>query len=240
MDAKKRKTVRRPRPVKRPEIEVENVIDDYLMSLAGLIRTIFVANYRRTMIALTGTHSTWGEKPMAKWDGGTNDEGTFQPIWPKVASLCLEYDLDPVSFVTAQFRTNSRPPSPNVLLSPTAITRYEHALETQAEELRRKLMIYDRVFAQKAFELEHLLGCNKATAARAAIRNMDADLSPLYRYSRCMRARDEESASRFHDAALIQYLCRHNAYDEFWGDLIPAILRDEAQRFLARFARKRR
>lgn len=211
------------------------VDDTTLTQTAGLIRALFVAQIRRAHQSLSGVVSTWGERHMTRWDGGTNDQGTFQSVWVQIARLCIDNEYDPTGFVSAQFRDGHEPPKPNMLLGAKASQQYEYAVRNDKDRLKDRLRIEEELFLNEVALRRAGTNRDVAEVARSVIRNPSLGLSALFRYCKCRSVGDKETAKLFKEAAFIQYLCRRKHYDAAWGDFIPQSLRKKADAYLEQF-----
>lgn len=212
-----------------------------LIALSKQLRTFYVLAFREHELRKRGVLSDYGSRPIARYDGGKDSAGyTFKPLWPKVAEFVLANGLDGQTLVNAVFRSwdETKPPPPNLLLSRRVLSDYAAYAEFERHELANLLNSYQVRFQTEVYVRQKQTGRDTEAAAAAVIEDGLCSFSPLFRYCMAEAAGHARLAAKFHDSAFQQYLLRRTGYDQTWGDVIPAQLRTEAERFVAGLARK--
>jgi hypothetical protein len=218
----------KPAGVPLLSLDPESVVS----SLAVHVRRLFVVHYQNAK----GGGSTWGNRPMARWDGGEDSAGrVHQPVWPKIARHLAAHQIDPAAFIEAQFlgrKGGDDVPLPNILLSQSAMAKF-HA---QPPESSRQLVLAWRAQMQHlevaAGERESFYHESPAVAAYYVLASPLSELSGLFRYCIARQADNGNLRAMFHDAALQQYVFRRHAYDQAWPEQIPPDLGVLADAFL--------
>lgn len=195
--------------------------------LSDQVREFWIAEHRayvrRTKSVLSDFQSS------ARWDGGRTAGGVrCKPIWPKVAAVIANNGLDPRMFVAAQFqyRTSGPPPTPNIMLSQSALERYNAYVAHQPDDLLTDLKLQVEEFNRCCRRLSPLYGEGKS-AITAILADRGLALSALFRYCIAFNEGLVNYAAIWQDPARTQYHRRRPQYDEVWGDCIPEHLRSE-------------
>jgi hypothetical protein len=234
MDADSR--TRSPARAPGPGLTVDS--DAVLGALAVHVRRIFVAHYRYAK----GGASSWGSRPMARWDGGEDARGrVHQPVWPRIARLLAAHQIDPNRFIEAQFlarKGGDDVPQPNMLLAASAMAAY-HA---RPPESARLLVLAWHAQMQhlevEAGARESLYRETPEVAAFYILASPLSELSGLFRYCVACQAGNAALKAMFADAALHQYVFRRHAYDRAWPDQVPPELVRLADAFLSQVSRE--
>ncbi len=209
-----------------------------LAATAAQIRKLFVACFRNAKLHREGVASDWGARHMPKWDGGDGDTASYEPIWPKVARVCLEGQMDPGAFVSSQFdrtgKGSERIPLPNILLGERAVDRYQTHQAGAVERLRRALNVQMIAFSEETKSREHERNLSTTAAAETVLRDRTFDLSGIFRYCLAVKGKAPVAAEKFFDSAVQEYVFQRRAYDAAWGDLIPDALKTAAAAFFAK------
>jgi hypothetical protein len=199
--------------------------------LQAFVRAIYVNAYRRAATLRTGVPSTWGEERIPCWDGGYDGQNNHKPVWPKIAQFCLDHQVDPVEFIAAQF-DNPDPgrelPTPNRLYRDAALGRYRQRVRAGANDLALALYLQRQHFESAVALVVEIDDLPEPGAIAEVLRDSKAQLSGLFRHGMAALVGLTAIAGQFHDAALLQYVFRRDAYDHAWGPLIPRRLREEA------------
>lgn len=200
------------------------------------LREIYILCYREA----TGKND-YGRGAMPQWDGGEDSFGKrHRPIWPKVAAKIIEYGVDPLDFVRAQFWVNgpsTKPPPPTYLLSEEAIARYGAYRRQATNEACQE---FDRGLSEVQGEVVLLTGGELRWEYSRALRQVllrsrtGCSASALFRYCLASSEGLADVCSHFYASALVQYVFRKDVYDAVWGARIPEGLRLEATRLRRR------
>lgn len=208
-----------------PKRELDNHLEKRL-------RDLWISEMRRYHLKTTGRPSTY--LPGPRLDGGRDIHGgKFQSVWPDLAKFVKANNLNPETFIKAQFTNcRGRPPlSPTMLKTSRAIKRSKTYQDTK--EFERTLQIakdgqirraYDAVESNKSF---YGPGAN---AYRAVIMDLNLPLSALFRYALAYSSQQMDLVEIWYELALAQYLYDSGPYDQVWGDLIPPPLREAAEK----------
>lgn len=211
--------------------------EDRVAPVARLIRTWWVMHWRAWHQRVTGKASYYGKGGLPRWDAdGTPDaDGRVytRPIWPKLALHCVQHDLEPQRLIRAYFsgcgpRTT---PLPTHLLSARTLELYRRVEAESTTAL--ELSLTRQLTAMQGVDTFCRV-TGKPDVNRQIHRALHGDrhgFSPLFRYCMFVKAGDPDSAGRYLDAALAQYVFDREAYDRTWADLIPEELRAAARRF---------
>lgn len=206
--------------------------EDTVRHVAGLVRWIYMSlarSYKGDM--------TYGEQRIPAWDGGKDKWGTERTeIWPRLARHLLELNADPLLYMRAQFTymSRARVPVPTTFFNDEAVAKYHRYCTEWPQSLRSQ---YDLALLSVQGILGPYvtrMGWAYPRALRSVLSNMvQVIASPLFRY--CMAANEglPDVAAAFHDEALGEYVFQKAAYDEQWGDRIPAELRRDAEEIRA-------
>lgn len=207
--------------------------DTVIESLAALLRRLFVVAYRSAKYNADGRESDWGSRHMPRWDGGDDDNGTYTAIWPKAAKLCLAEQMDPGTFVSAQFAAGRGSiPSPAHLTGPNAVARYVRVSASVPLTLRQALASQMSLLKEETAWRQLQREVSQHVAARSVLCDRNLDLSGLFRYVIAVKAGQVDIADRYRDAALQQYVLQREAYDQTWASMIPEDLRNYACEFI--------
>jgi hypothetical protein len=204
-----------------------------LHPLASEIRIAYIMAYRAHFQARHGVPSNFGSRPMPRWDGGEASDGrNYQPIWYKIAQVALQQGISPLDLIAGAFHgwDAKDPPWPTNLLSAKAIAYAQNNPGVTIEDTKRALQVQKDLWRIQIHLYQQERQCDFGTAARAALRNRRLELSSIFRYCLALDGGDPETAALFADGALKQYIFDRRAYDEGWGDLIPAALKQRADR----------
>jgi hypothetical protein len=205
-----------------------------LYPLANQIRTAYILAYRAHFLARHGVPSQFGSGPMPRWDGGEAADGrTYQPIWYRIARVALEHEVAPDDLIAGAFHNwdAKDPPWPTNLIGAEAIAYAVRHPGIAVDDTRRALEVQKDIWRIRIFLYMEDRGCDFAAAARACLRNRRLELSSIFRYCMAVDGGDAETAALFEAGALNQYLFNRRAYDQGWGELIPAALRSAADLF---------
>jgi hypothetical protein len=215
------------------EIDIGN--DRDLYEMANAVRTYYILEYRRHVESRqAGGPCTYGCRPMPKWDGGVGVDGKVydKPVWFTIVRYALNNQISPILLVRGTFRewTSPRPPLPNQFANALSLRRARN-LADPPTVFSDNLKMEDHRF--KSATTVHQLYNNMdiEAAARRALHDPTADLSPLYRYCVGRIGGADDVAERFERDAFQMYIFDRNAYDAAWGDRIPKELREAADYF---------
>lgn len=198
---------------------------------AAAIRRLYFACWRMEALRREGVESAWGSKRVPMYDGGDTDSGTYTPIWPRIARLCLAEQAEPAAFVRAQFAgRRGPPPQPNALLGPDAVARWRASIPRAEDDARTALAVQRRTFVVEAKWRVVASGhaFDDAEAGRRVLVDRNVALSGLFRHCMATRAVAPAIAAEFAGPALSQYLFQRDAYDRAWDGWIPGPLRAAA------------
>lgn len=205
-------------------------------NLGNIIRELYCRLYRQ----YNPQSKRYGESPLPQWDGGKDRWGAnHRPIWPQIAAHCLRHKVDPVIYLHVQFsETVGRPsPTPNQLLAENALNRYQTYLTRSDELLSGDKARSAGHLQRRLLQLEPARGTPEQKLLTALMDEKIVQSCPLFRYCIGFAQRLEAVTSRYHAAALQQYVFQHDLYDRAWGaDFIPSPLRQEAVMLRARMA----
>ena len=201
--------------------------------LAVLVRWIYMSLAR----AYKGDME-YGTKAIPQWDGGVDQWGRncTRPVWPRLARFLLERNVDPVTYMRAQFTymDRGRIPAPTAFFSDNAVSKYHCYCTEWPQSLRAE---YDAAILATQATLApcvQLSGWDYQRALRYALGNkLAVQASAMFRYCVAENNGLPDLAAVFHDEALGDYVFQKNAYDTAWGNIVPAKLREEADQIRA-------
>lgn len=190
--------------------------------LSDRIRQFWINEVRAFQRRTRGTDT--GYKPSARYDGGrtANSATVHQPIWPKIAELVRASQLNPGAYVSAQFfeRTKGPIPQPNILLSPSALSRYYAFVDNMPDTVLLDLQVQVEEFKRACTRTRTLYG-DTSEAVDAALLDRGLCMSALLRYCIAFNEGLAVTAALWQEPALDQYNMRRSQYDEVWGECIP-------------------
>jgi hypothetical protein len=206
-----------------------------LFDMANAVRTYYILEYRNHVESRQGGGPcTYGCNPLPQWDGGTAANGrTYdKPVWFKIVNYALNHTVNPILLVRATFRDwkSKDPPLPNQFTNPLAVQRARRITDPPAVFIDNLKMEEHRF---KSATMTHKLYNNLdlEAAARRALHDPTAELTPLYRYCVGKLGGADDVAERFEQGAFQAYVFDREAYDIAWGALIPQELREAADYF---------
>ena len=210
------------------ELQQERTIAD----LGRLVRWVYMSLAR----AYKGDME-YGQRDIPQWDGGEDQWGKRHTnIWPRVARHILELGVDPTMYMRAQFTyvSRGRVPLPSTFFNEAAVTKYHRYREEWPQSQRRE---YDLALLSVRSQVEPYvaqLGWDYRRALRSALSNkVMVQASAMFRYCIATNEGIADVAEMYHDSALSDYVFQKTAYDEAWGERIPAVLRQEAEEIRA-------
>lgn len=209
--------------------------DQALHPLARQIRFRFIHAYRRHHLARTGRPSNFGSRLDPRWDGVEGRRGRQQrAIWYDVARLALSERVEPDELIEAAFNVADEGclPQPTSLTSPSVVARARAGRGLAVENLLNALEVQQNIWKIEAFMITRHGGCDLNTAAGRVLKNGRLELSAIFRYCVATESGDVEVAGLFEEDAFEQYVLHKWAYDRAWGELIPAALKEGADRYL--------
>jgi hypothetical protein len=212
-------------------IEIDKPVS--ISDMNQLLREIWIEEKRNYSLRETGHPSTYRPGPVL--DGGISAAGKYyQPFWPKLSKFILDNNLDPLTFIRAQFYQSkgSPPPSPNVLLSDIAIRKYNQykAAKCSLDDLRVAKDAQIRATNDAVKLNKKLYGSNSSNVYRDIIMDANISISALFRYSLAIETDQKDLQQKWLNAALKQYIYEQQSYDTVWGELIPKELKALAEK----------
>ena len=209
----------------RPAILVGG--EDSRAALVGQVRQIYMSLYRRFKNA-----PTYGDEPIARFDGGTDRFGTnCTAVWPRIARHIADMGADPVLYMQAQFygRATDIVPLPNTLCNVRATERYEAYARNSRERVCNRLKHDLDSIQAYMLTLATVGDVSAVEAMRIALFNVArVTATPLSRYCVAMREGIEDVADYYFRRALLQDVFQKDVYDSIMAGMLPESLRDEA------------
>ena len=203
--------------------------------LTEAVRAIYIGCRRE----LTGAVD-YGVNPMPQWDGGEDQFGVVRSaIWPRIASVIVRLEADPIEFIRAQFwaKRDEKTPKPNYLLSPEAATRWEEYRSKAQRDIKNQLNSDYHAVNTLFYSLTSILKWADDRALRYALLDtVRVNASALYRCCLATAGGFDDIVSIFWDRAVLQYVFQQRLYDEIWGDFVPGSLQMEANQLRSRLA----
>ncbi len=203
--------------------------------MAGLIRDLFVIHVGIVNASQPGRRGTWGDSHLPSRDGGQDRRGKVHPsVWEKIARSCLEHGLDPSALVAAHFETThvlKGLPRPGALVGEAALRRYGDYVRDCSGRMRLAWDVQLEDLEIQSYRRERSYREEPEDAAFRVLASPHSQMSGLFRYCIASTGKCGELMARFRPMALEQYLSGRYAYDLGWGDLIPAELRAEADKW---------
>lgn len=207
--------------------------DTQVEELAHKIRRMWAEERRRFDLRTSGVPSDWGNRHMNKWDGGKAKDGKhYNPVWPKIAQLCIDEHLDPLLLVRAIFyHRDQYPPEPNQAAGNTALDRYRMYTSPSTQlEIQNSLLNAlgcDRALSTaEVARQKHYYNRDDACAWRLTLVSTTVNLSPLFRYCVAKNQQWDDLAEQFYSAAVKQYAQHPEIYNDVWSEWIPATLKE--------------
>ena len=214
--------------------------NSFQAQLAARLRAAYVRERRRHHRAITGREGNYGDKHMAKWDGGRDDHGTsHKSVWVDLANtLILRHCLAPERFVQAQF-LEKRPPMPPMLKSEAAWKRFTDFNGDAATRLKNEFKAECVAFEMAQQEVVTWFPqADKKEIWRFVLRDSQTQLSALFRFCIALSEQLGDIAAIFQELAMQDYLQDPQGYDHAWGTKIPESLKNEAENILSGLERK--
>ncbi len=203
--------------------------------LGRLVRQLYVSCRRGFDPAAKG----YGETIMPHWDGDEDRWGTkHAAVWPKIARLVMQQQLNPVVFVYVQFSETRghKIPKPNMLLADDALERYRRYTSNIVQQLKDDFARQSSALQLRLSELKGHGGTELQQMITALHDHHTIDAGPLFRYCAACMAGLEHVAERYRVAALSEYAFQQEHFDAAWGAHIPEALRQEAAALRAKLA----
>lgn len=219
--------------------EPEGSVEVELASLPAapkLLRAYFCAVLDRRYFA---DHGTPARRPAAtrrypELDGGQTARGRrCQPVWPRLVEACDERNLNAfeyVDFFLSKWPTKgAQAPTAMELLDWRRISecsRQLNGLRFLPMQLRLQQQHYALRYAQALRQQADGAAASRHRAAQlTALSDVRPPATALFRYSMGMREGFPAQVQGLFPAAALQYVLRRNVYDQVWGALLPATLR---------------
>ena len=211
-----------------------------LARLANDIRTAYVCERRFFVLRTKGVRDDFGERPVARWDGGTDSYGRkHQAVWPKLALFFLNKNVDFVCAVKAMFETTKGgpPPTPDKLTQEWVLAAAARWKEKKAKELELS-WAFDK--ETTAGWINRLARENPDTDIkliwRKAIILPETGVSAIGRYCLAKAVGDDKVASFYFDEAFSYYCRLADVYDKVFGDAIPAEMKQRLKELVKQAA----
>jgi hypothetical protein len=180
-------------------------------------------------------YQTYGDRELPQYDGGTTRAGrNYKPLWPKLAKLILDKQLDVRDYVRATFRSweGQKHPAPNYLLSAAAMERYEDYKSThplgRGTEVARELKINADLATTRIEMVKVMQNVDEHQAQIKTILDPFTELSALFRLCMAVNGGHDNLVPELVNEALAQYISNRDAYDDTWESFIPDLLRQRA------------
>lgn len=203
-----------------------------IKQLSQEIRSMWCEEMRNFELKNTGKVSGWGNKEIPRWDGGETAAGVFcKPVWPEIARLCVDQQLEPHTLIRAIFHNVMvKPPYPNMATGNYALEKYRQ-YNSSGTVLENKTKIQYEFDSQKSSIIANVRSLidyhkyDERTAWRIATVSQKVPLSPLFRYCVSANQQWDDISCKYKDAAIRQYRQMSNLYNEVWGEWIPKTLK---------------
>lgn len=203
------------------------------------IRQAYVTERRLFEYRVSGVISTYGNKPIPKWDGtdsGVRDRygRDYKPVWPKIAQFAFKAGVDPIELIKARFRgaRGPRPPEPTDCMCKTAL---ELCLvsDTPVDEVNRSLYqmveAYQTEVENRSVYIERY-GWTAFQVVESVIRDLTLNLNPIYRYYLAKVNGLDRLANQHMNDAIVEYLRHSKAYDNSdWAKLLQPEIVNQAR-----------
>jgi len=126
--------------------------------------------------------------------------------------------------VRAQFAGCTKPPHPNMLMSPRAVKSYRDFVKSESQSIGVGLKSQSSIFKTETVLLADRTGWSSEKCWLHILRSQDSRLTPLFRYCLAKSIKVEgslEIRKRFKLAAMLQYLRSPDSYSKLWREWIP-------------------
>lgn len=199
-----------------------------LEQLADYIRTKYIYERRAFETSKSGVSSSYGNKNMTVWDGGTDKRGVNRSnIWLKIAKVVIQNELDPDILVYLLFNNHNdyNAPTPNMLLNQELIELAKKDKYNVLQQLQLAIKLEMEKLVLIANEIRETTNVDENTALRAALVGPNLEISPLVRYCIAMNSNNDDIAKEYFPKASMQYISKKALYDKILMDIIPDELR---------------
>jgi hypothetical protein len=145
-----------------------------------------------------------------------NPHPRWKNIWPKVAEVLVENEIQPTRFVEIQFRTMTPFPMPNHLTGVAAMKRYKEYGPESDKETERQFI----------YEVDHLTSHLKISSPRRLLEREPSTLSPLFRYCMATKFNMEDLLEDLRERAIKQLVLDSSSY-AIYEEIIPDELKQK-------------
>lgn len=177
-----------------------------------------------------GRNTFLGNQAIPRWDGGVDPKTGYkyaESIWKKIARLVIQNRCNPGDFVRSQFSDRTDPPTPNMLLSETAFSRYEHKVTHNVDLTRLRISVNTQI-CNVLSEITLVSSFHPPDAAvRMALLNPLLQASALIRYCFAERKGIKDAMDHYREDARKQYSGYQDAYNDVLGEMRPRTLWSE-------------
>jgi hypothetical protein len=193
---------------------------------AAQVRLAWCKEYQDFELRTIGASTGWGQRPMARWDGGVDSRGAHHSsVWDKIVKFCDDNGLETDTLVRAMFFRAKVAPKPNMAHGQYAMSKYQEFTGADTG-----LSVRDDITYEFESQKSHLA----AGIARLAKYNdkpedfaivhlaclPDSPYTQLFRYC-VLRNRGSKIADKYLAAARRIYSKHPKAYDDIWGNWLP-------------------
>ena len=211
--------------------------------LYAQIRETYVRERRVFESRVRGVKSSYGLKPIPKWDGTEDNLGravradkygrNYKPIWPKIASFASKHDVDPLVLIKNRFLNarGPRPPEPTDCMCQLALDLCKQD-QISVDDLNKKLYQFQDIFQKEAEGRAHYIdkyGWTPEKVIDSVARDLTLPFSDLYRYYLASVNGIVDLAEKHRPDAILEYARFIRGYSEsLWSSIIPSELANEA------------
>lgn len=207
------------------------------------IRETYVRERRAFESRVSGVKSSYGLKPIPKWDGTEDSSGrairsdkygrNYKPIWPKIAAFAVKNGVDPLTLIKNRFLNTRGPtaPEPTDCMSQTALELCKHD-QVSVDDLNKRLYQFQDIFQNEAEGRAHYIdkyGWTPEKVIDSVARDLTLPFNDLYRYYLASVNGIVDLAEKHRPNAVLEYARFIRGYSEsLWSEIIPQELASEA------------
>lgn len=162
-------------------------------------------------------------RPGPQWD----------KAWPKMADFYLKHQIGNYrAYIHVQFTARGSLavcPTPQQCYGPASLRRWqEHQPKKKDYELSLKLQMH-KLEAECQRYRNWMPQWSEHEVQTMVLFDHGNTITALLRYCVALQVGRADIAAHYHDVSLMHYVFGQEVYNEVWGDLIPDVLKREAQ-----------
>jgi hypothetical protein len=170
------------------------------------------------------------------WDGsGVTTYGEQRKsAWERLASFCLDNEVDPEDYIRTAFGSKQvfQAPTPDQLKSHVFLQRYRSGdlLQEEEKKLRYSLQSQVQTFKCESQSLRIVRpGLSDQEVWKFVLLDEGISLTSLFRYCTARQENMKDVAKRYRGAAAVQFMRHRLVYEKVWGEIIAPAFRKAAE-----------